>query len=64
MRIRILTKSRDGIVVDLPEDAARALIRLGRAIAEPVPHERATLDNAVERATLTPTITPKSKENR
>jgi hypothetical protein len=64
MKIRILTKSRDGIVVDLPEEAARALIRLGRAIPEPTPHERATLDGAMERATLTTTITPKRKEHR
>jgi hypothetical protein len=63
MRIRILTKNRDGIVVDLPEEAARALIRLGRAVIEPVPQERATLIEERERATLSPTISPKQKEH-
>jgi len=63
MRIRILTKSRDGIIVDLPDEAARALIRLGRAIPEPTPHERATLDDVMERATLSTTITQKQKEH-
>ena len=63
MRIRILTKSREGIAVDLPEEAARTLIRLGRAVAEPVPQERATVEEAQEHATLTPTITPKRKEH-
>jgi hypothetical protein len=63
MRIRILTKSREGILLDLPEEAARTLIRLGRAVAEPVPQERATVEEARERATLSPTITPKQKEH-